>query len=292
MNGKPFLLDSFFEELFNTKSYFDSENFDSMRIGKEINNTRGDATNKTAYKYLIGGDGFFPRMLGFYLDKEKENDDYVKEHLTKRYNDIINVYQFLQQKKQKNGMMGKVIFGQNRGLLEPNLPVENNLFNSLDTHVNNNVSMKEKFTNIIKTFLQNGFYKDFIKPPDTQVIFRGMTINKKTLSGLVKTPIEDLQSTGEKVLEDPIVFKPRHNDRPSTSWSKSLSRATMFANRNLIHGENFGIVLFAKSVNNPDKLFDLKQFYKEIDSEFDVEEEVIGLGEISVYKVKWKKVNS
>lgn len=185
------------------------------------------------------------------------------------------------------GPMGKILFGAERNLPEPDTSQERQLFNALDNQIDQNEPFSAAFSKIIQQLLAKGLYKDIVVGPSVKQVYRGMNMDIKHFAKFMKKPINKLTFEGSLKFKKPFVFNPRKKGGASSwTWDQKVAKRFSKDNENIVE-----ILLVADVAENKNKLFDLKKYYQYFNKEFKKEKEVIGLGPIKVKGIIWKISN-
>jgi hypothetical protein len=187
----------------------------------------------------------------------------------------------------KTDPLGEFAFSEEREdvPLEPDSSEEKRLYGELSNHFLEGSTAGEHEANLIRSFLVQGLYRDFFCPPELgEILYRGMGVSKKwletALEGEIPTEYDD---SGVDVR---CVFKPKPGIG-ITSWTGDHEIACQFSNTSGKEVE-YGVVLHAHAGENRNR-------FARVPSEDDLEgglsvsheHEVIGLGEIKVFRVEW-----
>ena len=183
---------------------------------------------------------------------------------------------------------------------EPNTYDEDQMFEALVNHFNDNVPISVEEVKQIKILLKNGNYKNIFHEPDTTYVYRGMNgIKQEWLQNAVGEerwakyaskygPESVNKDLG--VEEGDFVYTPRVGG--SSAWSVDEAKAVEFAKSKLggIDRSWFSVCLIARVAENPNAfvtgpegLYKVKQFANN-----DEEKEAIGLGELKINKIIWR----
>lgn len=217
-------------------------------------------------------------------------------------------------KKTDAAPFGKVLAGVQRklpkGKPEPNTPDEIDFITWLNAYIETPVvKLPLYFSTTIEKLLKTGQYNDIIVTPNMHEVFRGMHLEKDKFVEFIKqlgpnatksiyNPDLAQLKTGEiKNFSTPIYFKPKP-DRNFSSWTKSPNTAKRFSLDTMTSGgirsaskKTFEIILTARVTGNNDKKFlDLRNWYEEINSNNEIEQEVIAIGNIEISSIRWFRV--
>ncbi len=180
---------------------------------------------------------------------------------------------------------------------EKNTKIESMILASLSKHVAGTTPMSSNAAQIIKTLLEQGLYKDVFKAPTVDKLYRGMGVTEEYIQNLGINPNELNEELGKeniedmlgrrkaKVIERQFTFKPRGKTFAS-SWTTSPKVAADFASTNAPTKGTYMVIMEAETDLNDGSFLDAAGFY-EIDNlaSFSSEQEVFGLGEITVSKI-------
>jgi hypothetical protein len=175
--------------------------------------------------------------------------------------------------------LGKIAFPGLRSDVpfEKNTKVESGLQKAISLHIIKNKMLNAEQGRIIKGLIANNWYTSAFSEPSVQVVYRGMTVPKKYIKGILGR--DNVSASGEEdVTWD---FKPLAE---TSSWATSKDAAKRFSHPD----GNYGLIMTANVSDNPDKFIDLNGLYS-----FDAyklyvnEKEVIALGNITISKIEW-----
>jgi hypothetical protein len=155
---------------------------------------------------------------------------------------------------------------------------EEELYNDISAHFNENEPLNAADAKLLKTFLDKGWYEDVFHEPNGS-IYRGMSVNADWLKMALK--VKKLSNHGS--VTKSFTFTPRGG---SSSWSTSKSVAQGFKSSG---DGNFNVILHAKTEQNPKRFLTGPGGLYKVDgfNEFPDEKEVVGIGPIKVFKVEW-----
>jgi hypothetical protein len=181
-------------------------------------------------------------------------------------------------KLKEDKELGDYFAGEERKLpgrndIEYNTDEERKIIQQIRYHIDSNFSINPSIANYIKWFLKFDEYSDIFVEPKQEFVYRGISVDRET-SEEVKKKIE---LGNGNFLFNPI--------KEVSSWSKSKMIAHGFGKP--LSDKNVGLLMRASVHDNQGKFFDLKMWYKQISSNNEEEEEVIGLGEIFVNSVEF-----
>jgi hypothetical protein len=187
---------------------------------------------------------------------------------------------------KQNAPLGKVVFPSLRSgvPLEKNTAVETTLQRAIYEHIVNNKSLKGKDAQIIKTLVSGNFYPKWFGEPSARTVYRGMHVPKSYIAKILKgDPDKDQVGTRGEVLLS-WEFEPLNE---TSSWTLDQETAVRSFTGGM-GGDGFGFLMTAKVSHNSGKFVDLSRLYGiEGFSGFSSEQEVIGVGNIKVTKIKW-----
>jgi hypothetical protein len=181
---------------------------------------------------------------------------------------------------------------------EPDTTEEEKAFYDLQSHFSDNENITPKTATILSDILKSGKYSDVIKPYKG-VLYRGMKdIPIDFIMSILKLPketISDLLSKSDYIHKQSFKFKPK---KEISSWSEDPSAIQKFADgysyKSYMTNElRFSIVLKANSnANNNNLIRCVDGLYKiHAFSEFQIEKEVIAIGEVVVDSIEIKKLS-
>jgi hypothetical protein len=168
---------------------------------------------------------------------------------------------------------------------EESSAIEYDVFQDLENHIIDNISLDIRTTDILSSLLAQKKYPDVIKEYQG-TIYRGMGVNKNFFEAV---GIQNFSLKKGVIIQASFIYKPKKGN--SSSWSESKTKAESFAKENLgplswAHNK-IGILLVAEQKNNVNKLLRCTNALYNF-SNFDAykgEKEVIGLGDIKVNKI-------
>lgn len=211
-------------------------------------------------------------------------------------------------------LLGKYAFSPQRKSLpnppppEQNTPFEQDLYWSLYSHFvdpesSNSFTKNRLYAEIVSDILKKGQYPDVFKAPDADVVYRGMRLSIDTLRKMLPpkliSEIESLEAKDESEVNEindlskianryeiDTVITNREN-RPVSSWTRSIYIATEFSNRIIYRaGAEYSVILCAlvDDPYNDHKFLDAGLLYGigGIGSGYEREQEVISIGSISL----------
>lgn len=185
----------------------------------------------------------------------------------------------------KTRPLGKFAFALARDDVPPekNTQKEDDLEDALKRHFGHNRDMTPKETNAFKLLLKQKKYKDLIREPDVDVVFRGVRFDHKHLEKL----------TGETLEQEGVLRKPytvtHYVKKSASSWTTSYDIAHEYA----ADGHNCTAVVFhARVSDNPNKFMVCDDaLYKLVfTSSYRREHEAIALGPVRVSETEWWQV--
>ena len=175
--------------------------------------------------------------------------------------------------------LGKIAFPGLRSdvPLEKNTKVESKLQNAISLHIIKNKMLNGEQSRLIKSLIANNWYTEAFSEPKVQVVYRGMTVPKKYIKGILGR--DNVSASGEEdVTWD---FVPLEE---TSSWSTSKESAERFAKPS----GDYRLIMTANVSDNPDKFIDLKGLYSFAAYWlYAHEKEVIALGNINISRIEW-----
>lgn len=169
---------------------------------------------------------------------------------------------------------------------EPDTAIEKALFLRLQDQFLASVSLPKKEAELLKTFLQNGWYSKVFKEPKEKIIMRGMAVDKKWLARALKKSTSELGAGNIFTSQQSFTFKPRQG---SSSWTTSTKVANQFTT---MHPGACRVIMYAYTAENPGSLLVGKGGLYSVGG-LDVnnnESEVLALGPVKVFKLDWEVV--
>lgn len=167
---------------------------------------------------------------------------------------------------------------------ERNTPTETDVYQDIAKHFGDSKKFSGDTSEILQQMLKKGYYKAVLHGPGNDtLIYRGMAVYHTWLEKAIGE--HGVPPEGSKTGR--FEYKPRGNDGTSSSWTLNKKTAQTFA-KNSDGGETI-VVMYAKASDNKDKLLmGPGGLYKTSRAEgFMHENEVVALGNISVYKIQW-----
>lgn len=213
--------------------------------------------------------------------------DAVYERFQKNLSDIRSKLDKL-SKKMKNlpdGAFDKIAFADERpGLdgIEPDNKTERLVMRQLRTHFNNSKGITPQTASMLQGMLKNGEYKDFLSEPKNKVVFRGMKVPKAWVAKAIgEKAMYSIPMHKRAAFEKKFTFTPK---RPVASWTSSIATAREFSEG----ATDYSVILHAAVDENPNKFIDCKRglYDSTIASNWKDENEVIGIGQIKVFKLE------
>jgi len=164
---------------------------------------------------------------------------------------------------------------------EPDTPEEKRLFNALVAHFADNIKLNAKTAMSIKDLLSQGLYPEVFSSPDQEEVFRGMSVSKAWLSKALGMAAKDIPAKGSE--EVGMTYKSRNGGGSSWTVNKAIT-SKYFRDPSRV-----GVVLHARVADNPDSFVMGPDHLYRLDfiAGFAYEKEVVGLGDIKVYKISW-----
>jgi len=164
---------------------------------------------------------------------------------------------------------------------EPDTPEEKRLFNALVAHFADNIKLNAKTAMGIKDLLSQGLYPEVFSPPEQEEVFRGMSVSKAWLSKTLGMAAKDIPAKGSEEVE--TTYEPRNGGGSSWTVNKAIT-SKYFRDPSRV-----GVVLHARVADNPGSFVMGPDHLYRLDfiAGFAYEKEVVGLGDIKVYKISW-----
>jgi hypothetical protein len=213
--------------------------------------------------------------------------DAVYERFQKNLSDIRSKLDKITKKMDKlpDGPFDKIAFADERhglGGIEPDNKTERLVVRQLRTHFANSKGITPGTASMLQAMLKNGEYKDFIAAPKNRVVFRGMRVPKAWVAKAIgEKAMYSIPLHKRAAFEKKFTFTPK---RPVASWTSSIATAREFSQGST----DYSVVLHAAVDENPNKFIDCKRgFYDStIADNYNDENEVIGIGQIKVFKLE------
>lgn len=184
-------------------------------------------------------------------------------------------------------VLGKFAFATKRRGLPPEIDTaeEKKLFQALDAHFNDNLKLNKKASAQIQDLLAQGLYPQVFSPPEQEEVFRGMGVTKKWLANALRVNMKDIPAKGSQ--EVGMTYTPKTGG--ASSWTISRTVSKKFSDRTDRY-DMVNVTLHARVSDNPNKFISGPGHLYKLDyiAQFAGEQEVIGLGDIKVYKITWK----
>lgn len=209
------------------------------------------------------------------------------ERFQKNLSDIRSKFEKFSKKLDKlpDGPFDKIAFADERpGLdgIEPDNKTERLVMRQLINHFSNAKGITPGTAAMLQGMLKNGEYKDFLSEPKNKVVFRGMKVPKAWIAKAIgEKAMYSIPMHKRATFEKKFTFTPK---RPVASWTSSIATARKFSQG--MH--DYSVVLHAAVDENPNKLIDCKRglYGSSIATGYEDENEVIGIGQIKVFKLE------
>lgn len=212
--------------------------------------------------------------------------------LSSDVNALKSVKPEVPEKQIDDAGMGSYAFAPRRRKqvpVEQNTDKENDLWDSLDHHVETNRPMEDSKTGAygFKNILKHGWYDSVINEPKVTYVFRGMALSRDELLGLGVTMKQLIAKSSDKTSVK-ATYRPLVTGQ-SSSWSDSLFSAKKFAQPRGTD-KPYIVVAVAKVADNHNSFMSGKNGFYNISGldEYAFENEVIGLGNIKVFEIHWQ----
>jgi hypothetical protein len=172
---------------------------------------------------------------------------------------------------------------------EKNNDEEQRLYDDIASYFSENSTISKEDAELIHDILKSGMYKDVFHAPKEQTVYRGMAVDGNFMRKALKLPENAEISTDPGDSDAHFTFTPR-GDMGATSWTVDFEVAKKFADDMCDRKRTpFQLIMIAATDDNtnrlaagPDGLYKIPGFDK-----YDIESEVIGLGQIKVSKILW-----
>lgn len=195
----------------------------------------------------------------------------------------LSKFDDVEEEAPEGSPLGKFAFPlRRRGVPpEPDTPEEKRLFNALVAHFVDNIKLNAKAAMGIKDLLSQGLYPEVFSPPDQEEVFRGMSVSKAWLSKTLGMAAKDIPAKGSKEVE--TTYTPRNGGGSSWTVNKAIT-SKYFRDPSRV-----GVVLHARTADNPGSFVMGPDHLYRLDfiAGFAYEKEVVGLGDIKIYKISW-----
>jgi hypothetical protein len=202
--------------------------------------------------------------------------------------------------------LGKYAFPQGRKLrnsvpYEKNTKLEDELEDAIENHFMASWPFTKDVANKLSELLVKGLYTDILKRPETNVVYRGMSVSEQWIKRSLE--LDDDQVPTMIEIEKRFTFLPKPM-MGSSSWTSDFGVARDFSissiekskylSHNSTHGKiTHSIVLHAKLSENynsflsgEDGLYKLQHAFG-----FQSEKEILGLNDIKVFKLSCYLIN-
>lgn len=177
--------------------------------------------------------------------------------------------------------LGKIVFPSLRQdvPLEKNTAVETTLQNAIYGHIIRNKKLKSEDAQIIKSLVSGNYYPKWFSEPTAEILYRGMSVPKSYIANILGTDVDKTPRSGEKMID--WDFVPLDE---TSSWTTDEDEA----DSQFSVGSGVSFLMTANVSENPDKFVDIEKLYG-ISSFMDYsrEQEVIAIGPIKVFKIRW-----
>jgi hypothetical protein len=163
---------------------------------------------------------------------------------------------------------------------EKNTAVETNLQSAIYAHIIHNKPIRTNDAVLIKDFIQRNFYSNIFGEPDTDLVYRGMSVTKDYIANILG--VEQIAPSGE--VEVDWDFTPLSQ---TSSWTiddeVAIEEFSGKTDRN-----NISLLMTAKVDENSGKFVDFSKLYSmKSFREYSNEQEVVGVGNIKIFKIWW-----
>lgn len=252
-----------------------------------------------AYRHFAGGrilfgDELFLAMKSKILKAQKAgepeseiNDAKFVVRQIEKLSKGLSKFSDAEEEAPADAPLGRFAFPlKRRGLPpEPDTAEEKKLFQALDAHFNDNLKLNKKAAAQIEDFLAQGLYPQVFSPPEEGEVFRGMGVSKQWLAKALSVSIKDIPKKGNQEIS--MTYSPKTGG--VSSWTTSKTVSSKFSDSS----DKYNVVsvtLHARVSDNPNKFISGPEHLYKLDyiAQFANEKEVIGLGDIVVYKISWK----
>jgi hypothetical protein len=194
---------------------------------------------------------------------------------------------------QESDPLGRWAFAEERSDVpwEQNTNGEDTLYTELQRHFKNGSTLSVELSDMISSFIERDLYPDYFTPADTrETLYRGMLVKREWLEAAIGS--SDTTQPQQGSITKKFVFKP-YAGVGTTSWtsdkktSSSFSRVQVDNKHDRSH--EFSVVLTASVKDNTSKFVRVPDDSNEGGLSLRLEHEVLGLGDIHVKKLEWKK---
>lgn len=166
--------------------------------------------------------------------------------------------------------------------IEKNTGAETRLFKKIVDSIERNKKLDARAAEAIKGILRDGQYQDMLREPESEMLYRGMLLNRVEVEALLGT--KDYIQAYRGGLAGDFVFRPRGGT--ASSWTTDKSVASNFTSTSWLSprrdSNKSKVVMTARRSSNPFCFFELKPFYPFLSDYnfYSAESEAVGLGDI------------
>jgi hypothetical protein len=230
-------------------------------------------------------------------------ESYIFDLYTEAMTSVLDVVKEIKSQKDKHessdehvdspvgGPLGKTAFSKNRlddaPRNEPDMRAERELYDDLKDYVISNTPLKNAPGKTVQDLISTGKYPKIFKSPAAGLtVYRGMVVSEKWLAAALGAKEDEVPDSGEE--ETSFTYAPQGGS--SSSWSRQKEAAQRFANR--ARGGKFAVVIHASESDNPESFLDMNDGLYNVTpmKRYSNEQEVMGIGDIKVFKLEWRKV--
>lgn len=190
--------------------------------------------------------------------------------------------------------LGRIAFGSERSDVpyEVDTPREDALSTSLYSHFSSAEELERNDADLLQSFMKKGWYSDVFHPPASKVVYRGLGVSGVWLRRALRLDSKELLD--DKGTSDAsFLYRPRP-PAASSSWTTSPAVAWDFASKQVGRFDvEWRVVLHASTSDNNDSFIAGEGGLYRVDNfrSYDGEDEVLGLGQIHVFKVEWERAD-
>ncbi len=229
-------------------------------------------------------------------DKPSFNIDDARERYKKSVDQMIAIVNKIDAKLSKDRFsgeseappdapLGRIAFSPDRkGVpLERNTKVEDELFLAIRQHFElSDTPLSKKDISLIQSFISQGLYNKIFSEPKVEDVFRGMSVDEEFISSILNGSVSN-----SGVFDVNYTFKP-YGD--TSSWTDNEKVSLKFAKDGADKTLPYTLIMHARVSENPNKFIDSDGLYQLQSVKYHKsEKEIIGLGDIIVNKIEWKK---
>ena len=253
--------------------------------------------------YLSLVNGFDTMMEGYGLTDGWNRYAKVAEQTAQAFDSMVEELKNVEgrsdddEDEYANAPLGKYAWPDDRiGMpLEKNTELEDRLFNAIVNHFDSNTPITEDDAKELQALLKMGLYKDVLKQPNVEFVYRGVKLKSDDVTKLTgqseKELVKRLDDSGALFVVLPPVQKSPWRSRKgaSVSWTTSSAKAKEFTGGLYTATGSWGVVAVAKVADNPDTfLAGVDGLYKlrTIGSIYEPEREALAIAPVKIHALR------